>query len=59
LTAVCTVYDIYSDKLKKKQNENLLMFSLASNFKQLVKINDSESMIRSVDAIKVIAGDFV
>jgi hypothetical protein len=56
---VSTIYDIYTKKLSSSRNEKLLVFSLNDNFEQLMKINDSSSVISCIDGLKAISGDLI
>lgn len=52
-----TIYDIVSRKFEMERKEVFLVFSLVDNFKQLITINESKSVLKSVDCIKSLAGE--
>jgi hypothetical protein len=58
LVGLSTAYDVFTEKFKFKRMEVFLVFSLVDNFKQVMKINESKSVIRSIDCIKTLAGRF-
>lgn len=55
LSTLSTLYDVYT---RQKKKESFLIFSIVDNFKNLMKINESESAIRCIDGLKVISSKF-
>lgn len=55
LTTISTVYEVFIKKLGYKPIKLLTIFSLDSNYNDLVKISDSKSIINCIDGLKVIA----
>jgi hypothetical protein len=56
LVASSTFYDFITKKFSIRRNEIFLVFSLIDNFRELMKINKSTSVVRSIDCIKTLAG---
>jgi hypothetical protein len=54
-----TIYDIWMEKRERKPCNTLTIFSLNSNFRDLMKINESNSIINCIDGIKVLSAIWI
>lgn len=59
LTAISTVYDVLCHKTKTVPKIVLSSFSLQKNFKDLRKVNTSNTTINCIDAIKVLSAVWI
>jgi hypothetical protein len=57
LTVLSTLYDVFTRQFQLKSNDVFKTFSIVGNSEQLMKINESESVIHSIHGIKAISGD--
>lgn len=55
-TVLSTFYDVFTWSFQLKSRESLKACSVLSNFRQLMTINKSESVINCIDGLKVISG---
>lgn len=55
LAAISTIYDLVTRAVAHEPRKYLSIFSFPENFKELMKINKSESSINCIDGIKVLA----
>jgi hypothetical protein len=56
LVCLSTIYDIYSRRFGFKRRELFLAFSLPCNFRQLLVIKKSNSVIKCIDGLKALSG---
>lgn len=59
LTTLSTAYDVYSEKFGWKQKKAFKAFSILFNYKELLKINKSDSVINCIDSIKVLSAYWI
>lgn len=52
---MCTIHDIWRRRLGKQPRNGRKIFSLYSNFKELMKINEAETTIQCINGIKVLS----
>jgi hypothetical protein len=57
LAALSTAYDYFTKKYRLPSKQILKSFSVTQNFKDLLKINESESMINCIDGLKTLSGN--
>jgi hypothetical protein len=54
VTTLSTIFDAVSQKFNRRWTEYFTIFSLVSNYKEFVRVNKSDSVIKCINSIKVL-----